>query len=266
MKLNLENKRVLVTGSSSGLGEAIAKLLAEEGATVIIHGRDENRARKVAEDIRASGGRSEVVVGDLATDEGAASVADQVLAGGLVDILVNNAGSYHHLNWKEASPEKWMETYQMNVLSGVRMIRHFVPGMKERKWGRVITIGGGLAIQPLAMQPDYNASLAARHNLGVSLARDLKNTGITSNIVAPGAILVPSVKDLLLKMAPASGWGEDWEEIERNSVNQLVPNDTGRFGKPEEVAGMVAYLCSTYAEYISGAVLRIDGGAIRSVI
>lgn len=265
MNLNLENKRALVTGSSSGLGEAIVNLLAAEGVRVIVHGRNDGRARAVAKGIVDAGGSAEFVLGDLSTDDGAQAVADQVLANGPVDILVNNAGGYEHTTWKDANPDKWRNTYETNVISGLRMIRHLVPAMKTQKWGRVITIGGGLAIQPIAGLPDYTASLAARHNLAVSLARQLKETGITSNVVAPGAILIPAVKELVTKLSPLHGWGETWEEIERNSVNALVPNDIGRYGKPEEIAGAVAYLCSSYADYINGAILRVDGGTVRSL-
>lgn len=265
MDLQLKGKRALITGSSSGLGEAIAHLLAAEGASVIIHGRNQERANAVANAIRANGGVGDVAIGDLATDAGADAVASAALEGGAIDILVNNAGAYHHMHWMEATPETWMETYQLNVLSGVRMIHRILPQMRTLGWGRIIQIGGGLAVQPKAMQPDYNASLAARHNLAVSLARELKDTGITSNVVSPGAILVPSVKQLLLDIAPRFGWGESWEDIEKGAARDLVPNDIGRLGRPEEIAGAVAYLSSPFANYISGAILRVDGGTIRSV-
>jgi 3-oxoacyl-[acyl-carrier protein] reductase len=264
LDLKLVGKRALVTGSSSGLGEAIVRMLAAEGAAVVVHGRDENRANAVVEAIRAEGGQADVAIGDLATDSGADTVANTALNGGAIDILVNNAGAYHHMNWMEATPQNWIETYESNVLSGVRMIHRLVPQMRERGWGRVIQIGGGLAQQPIPMQPDYNASLAARHNLAVSLARELKDSGVTSNVVAPGAILVPSVKALLMNLAPAKGWGTTWDEIERNAARDFVPNDIGRFGRPEEIAGAVSYLASSYADYISGAVLRVDGGTVRS--
>ncbi|GAB3878698.1 SDR family NAD(P)-dependent oxidoreductase [Kibdelosporangium lantanae] len=256
--LHLTGRKALVTGSSSGLGEAIARLLAAEGADVVVHGRDETRARTVADRI----GAKAVAVGDLATDEGADAVA---AAAGEIDILVNNAGAYDHLGWAESTSDVWSRTYEVNVVSAVRMIHRFVPGMRTRGWGRVIQIGGGLAGQPMAMQPHYNASLAARHNLAVSLARDLKDTGVTSNVVAPGAILVDSVRRLLTEMAPEKGWGVEWPEIEHNAATTFVPNDIGRFGRPEEIAGAVAYLASPYADYVSGATLRVDGGTIRSV-
>lgn len=265
MDLQLKGKRARVTGSTAGLGEAIAKFLAAEGATVIVNGRSNDRAKAVAADIAEAGGLVEIALGDLATDAGADAVAATAQEGGHVDILVNNAGYYHHLNWKTASPDKWIETYDVNVLSAVRMIQRLVPAMREAGWGRVIQIGGGLAGQPIPMQPDYNASLAARHNLAVSLARDLKDSGVTSNIVAPGAILVPAVRELLETIAPQHGWGDTWEDIERGCVRDMVPNDIGRLGRPDEIAAAVAYLASPYADYMSGATIRVDGGTIRSV-
>ncbi|GHH69700.1 3-oxoacyl-ACP reductase [Streptomyces sulfonofaciens] len=265
MDTQLTGKRALVTGSSSGLGEAIASMLAAEGAEVVVHGRDADRTKAVATAIRAAGGRAAVALGDLATDAGADAVAAAALAGGPVDILVNNAGGYGHLSWAEATPEIWARTYEVNVVSGVRMIQRLVPAMRERGWGRVIQIGGGLAVQPTQAQPHYTASLAARHNLAVSLARELEGSGVTSNVVAPGAILVDSVRRLLTDIAPAHGWGEDWEGIERAAAGELVPNDTGRLGRPEEVAAAVVYLAGPPADYVSGATLRVDGGTVRSV-
>jgi 3-oxoacyl-[acyl-carrier protein] reductase len=265
MDLKLSGKRALVTGSSAGLGEAIVKLLAAEGVAVVVHGRDADRTHAVAKAIHTAGGRADIALGDLATDAGADAVTVAALAGGPIDILVNNAGVYHHLTWMEATARRWAETYEMNVLSGVRMIQRLVPMMREGRWGRVIQIGGGLAIQPIPMQPDYNASLAARHNLAVSLARELKGSGVTSNVVAPGAILVPSVERLLMEIAPRFGWGDTWEQIEAGAVRDMIPNDVGRLGRPEEIAAAVAYLASPLTDYVSGAVLRVDGGTIRSV-
>ncbi|MBO3679445.1 SDR family NAD(P)-dependent oxidoreductase [Streptomyces sp. NEAU-YJ-81] len=259
MDLKLTGRRALVTGSSSGLGAAIARLLAAEGADVVVHGRDEARTHGVAEEI----GAAAVAIGDLATDQGADAVA---AVAGEADILVNNAGAYGHPHrWAEATPDMWARLYEINVISAVRMIQRLVPGMRERGWGRVIQIGGGLASQPMPEQPHYNATLAARHNLAVSLARELKDTGVTSNVVSPGAILVDSVKELVTALAPEHGWGESWEEIEPHATRDFVPNDIGRFGRPEEIAGAVAYLAGPYGAYVSGATLRVDGGTIRSV-
>jgi NAD(P)-dependent dehydrogenase (short-subunit alcohol dehydrogenase family) len=264
MKLTLEGKRVLVTGSSAGLGEATVKFLAAEGASVVVHGRDADRVHAVAQSIKESGTEVTAALGDLSTDQGAADVARAATANGPVDILVNNAGFYRHVNWADATPEEWNDTYNVNVVSGVRMIQHLVPAMRERGWGRVVTIGGGLALQPMNTHPQYNATLAARHNLAVSLARELRGTGVTSNVVSPGAILVDATRELVMQIGPARGWGESWEEIMPNAVAELIPNDHQRFGEPDEIAAAVAYLCSEHAGYVSGATIRVDGGLIRS--
>jgi len=132
-----------------------------------------------------------------------------------VDILVNNAGEYVHRSWMDASWEDWLDTYRINVAASVRLVQRLVPPMRERGWGRVIQIGGAMAIQPTEAYPHYGASLAARHHLAVSLARELKGTGVTSNVVAPGAIRVPMLEQILAKAAESFDWGDTWEEIER---------------------------------------------------
>jgi 3-oxoacyl-[acyl-carrier protein] reductase len=265
MELDLKGRRALVTGSSSGLGESIVKLLAQEGAAVVVHGRDRSRVAAVAEAITAGGGRADRALGDLSTGAGADSVCDQALASGPIDILVNNAGYYGSQSWADTPEDDWLAAYNANVVSGIRMIKRLVPAMRERAWGRIIQIGGGLAQQPMALQPEYNATLAARHNLAVSLARDLKHTGVTSNIVSPGCIRVRAVEDSLAAASKRFGWGESWEEIERGACRDMLPNDIGRLGRPDEVAGAVAYLTSSYADYVSGAMIRVDGGLIRSI-
>ncbi len=264
MDMKLAGKRALVTGSSSGIGAVIVKALALEGVAVVVHGRNAGRANAVAEAIRASGGKAEVALGDLATDAGADSAAHAALSGGPIDILVNNAGILPRQSWIEATAELWQQTYNSNVISGVRMIQRLVPRMRERHWGRVIQIGGGLAQQPHGSAPHYNATLAARHNLAVSLARDLKDSGVTSNVVAPGAILTEENQPMLVQMAQAYGWGEDWEEIESKAVQAMAPNDVGRLGRPEDIAAAVIYLASPLADYVTGATIRVDGGTIRS--
>ena len=267
MDLRLAGKRALVTGSSSGIGEAIVKLLAGEGVAVVVHGRDESRANAVAEAIRAKGGEAEVALGDLTTDAGADAVAVAVQAFGPIDILVNNAGVILRRSWTETTATDWSQIYNTNVISAVRMIQLLVPQMRERHWGRVIQIGGGLSQQPQAVGPNYNATLAARHNLAVSLARELKDTGVTSNVVSPGAILSSeAARSQLIHMGQTRGWGETLEEIEHNATQAIAPNDVGRFGRSEEIAAAVAYLASPIADYVSGATIRVDGGTIRSVI
>lgn len=265
MDFKVKNKRALITGSNSGLGEAIAKMLANEGIEVIIHGRNVERINRVAEAIVKAGGKANIAVGDLATDEGADAVTLAALNNGEIDILVNNAGFYNDNSWLETSSEEWLQTYNANVVSYVRMIQRLLPQMKNKGWGRMIHIGGGLGIQPFAEHPHYNATLAARHNLSASLARELKDTGITSNVVSPGAIMNPKVEQWLISQASKNGWGNTIEEMEHGAVKELVPNDIGRLGRPEEIAAAVLYLTSPYADYVSGAILRVDGGTIRSI-
>lgn len=262
MDMGLTGKRALVTGSSAGIGRAIVEMLAAEGVKVVVHGRDADRTHAVVDGIRANGGDATAALGDLVSPAEAAAVAE---AAGDVDILVNNAGHYDGLGWSALTDDHWSDIYQANVVTGIRMITHVVPGMRRRGWGRVITIGGGLAIQPVPLQPHYNATLAARHNLTVSLARDLAGTGVTANVVAPGAILTDPVRDMVVRLAPEHGWGTDWPVIEEAAAAAWFPNDIGRFGRPDEIAAAVTFLASTHAGYISGADLRVDGGTIRSV-
>jgi NAD(P)-dependent dehydrogenase (short-subunit alcohol dehydrogenase family) len=261
--LGLSGKRALVTGSSSGIGAAVADVLAAEGADVVVHGRDRDKLEVVAEKVRGHGHRVDLALGDLSTDAGAAEVVRA--AGGPVDILVNNAGGTDLVPWFDAEPDLWAAAYQVNVVSAVRMIRAFVPAMRERGWGRVVQVGGGLATQPIAMQPQYSAALAARHNLAVSLARELKGTGVTSNVVSPGPIMVEYMRDWLARVGPERGWGAELPEIERRAAAEWVANDVGRYGTPEEVAAAVGYLTSRQADYVTGSVLRVDGGFVAAV-
>lgn len=265
MDLHLNDKRALVTGSSDGIGKAIAERLAREGAAVIVHGRNRDKAERVAAGIRETGGQVEIAIGDVGSDEGAASVVGSISAGGSLDILINNAGHYDNRTWWTATTEDWVGTYQTDVLSAVRFIKAFVPAMKERGWGRVIQIGSGTGSQPFAGHPQYCAVNAARANATVSLARELKNTGVTSNIVTPGLIVTDSVRAWFTDLGRQNGWGETWEQIEAAAVREVLPNDIGRFGVPEEIADVVAFLASPLSAYVSGANWRVDGGAMVGI-
>jgi NAD(P)-dependent dehydrogenase (short-subunit alcohol dehydrogenase family) len=261
MDLQLGGKRALVTGSSSGLGEEIARLLAAEGAAVVVHGRDEARTAAVAKSIRGDGGNAGVAIGDLSTDAGADQVHAAAVSAGPVDILVNNAGIYDpQAQWSETLPGAWAEIYNVNVISSVRMIQRLLRGMRARGWGRVIQISSVLADLPKASQPHYAAANAARNNLAASLARELKHSGVTSNAVAAGGILTPALRESLTGVGREQGWGDSWEEIEPKFVSAFSPNDIGRVGRPRDYADAVAFLASPVAGYITGATLRIDGG------
>jgi len=265
MDLQLNGKRALVTGSSSGIGEAIVKAIAAEGAAVLVHGRSAPRAEAVAAAIHQAGGRAQVVLGDLSTNDGAAEVARQALAGGPVDILVNNAGFYENRTWWTATPEDWLATLQSDLLSSVRLIQALVPTMKARGWGRVIQIGSGTGAQPFAGYPQYCAVNASRTNAAVSLARELKGTGVTSNVVSPGLVVTAAVREWFTALAPEHGWGETWQTIETGAVRDVLPNDVGRFGQPEEIAAVVAFLASPRSSFVSGANWRVDGGSTLGI-
>ncbi len=261
MDLQLGDKRALVTGSSSGLGEEIARLLAAEGAAVVVHGRDEARTAAVAKSIRGDGGNASIATGDLSTDAGADQVHAAAVSAGPVDILVNNAGIYDpQAQWSDTLPGAWAEIYNIDVISSVRMIQRLLPGMRARGWGRVIQVSSVLGDLPKARQPHYAAANAARNNLAASLARELKHSGVTSNAVAAGSILTPARKDAVIGIGKQNGWGEGFEEIEQKYVNANNPNDTGRLGRPRDYADAVAFLASPVTGYITGATLRIDGG------
>ena len=261
MDLRLDNKRALVTGSSDGIGRAIALRLAAEGAEVIVHGRNAERANAVRDDITGSGGQAIVILGDVATDAGAQGVIDGVEAAGGIDILVNNVGHYDNRSWWDVTMEEWIGTVQTDLLSSVRLIQGLVPAMKDKGWGRVIQIGSGTGAQPFARYPQYCSTNAARTSAMVSLARELGGTGVLANTVSPGLTLTGSVRDWFTKLGEERGWGDTWDEIEAAAVREVLPNDIGRFAKPEEVADVVAFLASPLASYVSGANWRVDGGS-----
>ncbi len=266
MDLKLNGKRALVTGSSSGIGAAIAKLLAAEGASVVVHGRSGERARQIAQEITNSGGKAFVAVGDLSTDGSAAQVASEVvsLLGG-VDILVNNAGGPESLGWMEVAPDGWTRIYNNNVISMVRMIQHFVPTMKDLGWGRIIQISSCVATQPFASMPHHSAAKTAVLNLTVSLSKELAETGITVNTVSPGVIITPGAERYFRDMAKAKGWGEDWKTIERHVLLSILYNPTGHLGTVGDVATLVAFVSSPVSGYINGANLRVDGGSTGTI-
>src|SRR5439155_7765374 len=190
MDLRLTGKRAMVTGSSAGIGEGIAKILAREGAAVVVQGRNETAGRRVQHEIEAAGGKAIVAIGDLSTDEGAKRVADKALTEfGAIDILVNNAGTFPVRGWADATPQQWLELFNQNVLSMVRMIRLLVPQRRRLGWGRIIQIASVVGTQPLAGLPDYNVTKAAAINMTVSLAKELAQSGVTVNTVSPGPIM-----------------------------------------------------------------------------
>ena len=261
----LAGKRALVTGSSSGIGVAIAKRLASEGARLVVHGRNAERAHKVADDIRSTGAEVHVAVGDLARDDTATAVADTVEAalGGL-DILINNAGGTAsgggYAPWLDATTDEWVAAYQGNVVCGVRMIRRFVPAMKAAGWGRIVNISSLVAHGPQVVIPDYASAKSGVLSMTIGLAKALANTGITVNSVSPGLILTPATEGWLRMLGEKFGWGATWEEIENRALAELVPNSCGRIGRPEDIAQAVAYLVDPRTSFVTGTDMMVTGG------
>ena len=270
MDLQLTGKRAFITGSSIGIGEEIARTLALEGATVVVHGRDRERAELVAADIVSSGGVAIVVTGDL-TDDGqveklCAVLGDQ-LAG--VDILVNNAGgSGEKHKWEETAVEAWADAYDRNVLAAVRLTNRLLPTMRAAGWGRIVNISSMAGTMPPAGGPDYSACKAAMNNLTLSLAKSVAADGITVNAVSPGTVLTPKLESAFRDLASKNGWADrkaKWIEVERAVLPHVAPVPIGRVGTSSDIANAVAFLCSPLAGYITGMDLRVDGGMMPAI-
>ncbi|MBD2102826.1 SDR family NAD(P)-dependent oxidoreductase [Leptolyngbya sp. FACHB-261] len=264
MDLALKHKRALITGSSAGTGAAIAKTLAREGAHVVVHGRNSERAETVAAESRAEGGKAAVVIGDLSTTAGAQQVAHDALeALGGVDILVNNAALIgYYETWDDVSAEDWAAMYDGVVLVIVRLVNALKPHMETLGWGRIINIASAQSLQPFAMMPDYAAAKCAVLNLTKSLSKRFDRTGVTVNVVSPGIIVTEQIRQRMTEAAAREGRSTEWEEIERHVLTTELDNPTGRLAQPEDIANLVTFLSSPLAGYINGTNIRIDGGSI----
>ncbi len=257
MNLGLENKRVLVTGSTSGIGEGIARRFAQEGAHVIIHGRRSDAAEQIANEIRRDGGRAMIALGDLSQDEEVARIVETAEAEfGGIDILVNNAASGEHQNDMETAAAGWLDSYNTNVLSIVRLVQRLLPPMQEQDWGRIINISSAAAVNPSPGMGVYATTKAAVNTLTVTLAQAMKGEGVTINTVSPGAILT----EKMIEMGPEYGLGSTREEITAAFDGMADSTPFARMGRVEEVANVVVFLASPLASYVHGANIRVDGG------
>jgi len=269
MDLDLRGKRALVTGSSSGIGAAIALELAAEGVDVAVHGRDRARTEATARAVEAKGVRAVVTTGDLAKDDDADAVAKAALdAFGGIDILVNNSGAVLRMDNPDPldlRPDEWQAAYSVNLTAGIRMLRHVLPGMRERRWGRVINISSTGGSQPTGFHIDYGASKAAVDSVTVNLSKRLARDGITVNAVIPGTILTPAVERWLETLKGQLGWGDDFAENERVYTTELLPQPVPRLGRPREIAVAVTLLASPLSGYTTGASLRVDGGTANHI-
>ena len=265
MDLQLTGKSALVTGSSKGIGEAIARTLAMEGAVVVVHGRDGAQTERVVNAILANGGRAYAVLGDLTEDE---AVERLVVAAeervGAINILVNNAGGSGPQNdWQTTAPAGWASTFDRNVLAAVRVSTRLLPKMRQARWGRVINISSGAATLPPAAGPDYSAAKAAINAMTASMAKAVATEGITVNAISPGAIKSAKLEHGFRAVAAARGIAAEdapWEEIQRGVLPLFAAVPLGRVGELNELADAVAFLASPLAGYITGINLHVDGG------
>lgn len=261
MDLGLAGKRALVTGSTAGIGAATVRRLAAEGARVVVHGRNRERAEAIAADIRGAGGEAIVALGDLSTAQGCDAVAAEVKAAfGGVDVLVNNAGGSEDPSrtWETIEWDDWLENLEINTGSAFRMIQHFLPGMKEQKWGRIIQFASTGATMPFAhTEPSYNSLKASLITMTTSLSKTVARHGVTVNCVTPGAIDTPVYRKFVTNLPPFRD--KPIEEINKALAKRWsIP--TGHLGEPEDLAPAVAFLCSAQADWITGVNLRVDGG------
>jgi len=262
MHLDIAGKTALVTGSNRGTGFIIATQLANEGAKVILHSLAPGAAKDVAQNIS----NAVAVDGDITNDAGAEQVAEQLAALNLTpDILINNYGTAVAGSWTSLSADDWVDAYQKNTLSAVRMANLVVPHMRKQKFGRIVNLGTIGSTRPNSKMPHYYASKGAMANLTVSLAKELKSTGITVNLVSPGLIRTQEVETYYLDKAKQSGWGDTWDEAESQITEHYNPNLIGRIATREEVANIVTFLCSAAASFMTAQNIRVDGGAVDIV-
>lgn len=264
MDLLLKEKLALVSGSTAGIGLAIAEGLAREGATVIVNGRSKPRVANAIETIRQKypGSKLEGFAGDLSTAEGF-----ELLKSGYpdLDILVNNLGIFNPQPFEEISDQEWRKFFEVNVLSGVRLSRYYLPRMKNKNWGRIVFISSESAIQiPLEMI-HYGCTKTAQLAISRGLAESTVGTGVTVNAVLPGPTASEGVSDFVAKLAEETK--QSAAEFEKVFFEKVRPTSLlKRFATTEEVANMVVYICSPLASATNGASLRVDGGVVRTII
>jgi len=261
MNLELSGKRALVSGSTAGIGYAIAEALAREGARVVVNGRTEAAVSAARSGIgRATGSQVDGFAGDLGT----AAAADGLAASFPdVDILVNNLGIFDPKPFEEIPDDDWRRFFEVNVLSGVRLSRLYLPRMRQVDWGRIIFISSESGLQIPAEMIHYGVTKTAQIALARGIAETVAGTGITVNTVLPGPTRSRGVGDFVEAMSQQAGMTA--AEFEADFFARARPTSLiKRFATPEEVASMVVYLASPLASATTGAALRVDGGVVKS--
>ena len=261
MDLGLEGARALVTASTGGIGHEIARTLAREGATVYINGRTVQAVDAALADLREStpGARIEGLVANNGDAQGCGETISRLPE---VDILVNNLGIYEAVPFTQTTDAQWLETFDVNVMSGVRLSRHYIQGMLARGKGRIVFLSSEAAIAPAAELPHYSASKSMALAVSRTLAELTKGTAVTVNAVVPGSTRTESVRVFVQGLFPEL----PYEDAERRFVaDHRSTSIIARLIDPAEVAQLVAFVCSQRASAINGAALRVDGGIVRSI-
>src|SRR5437899_2565869 len=264
MDLQLENKSALVSGSTAGIGFAIAELLAREGASVIVNGRTEKRVDEAVTKLRESGVRGKVVpcAADLGTAAGARRAIEQFPQ---VDILVNNLGIFEPRPFEAITDEDWLRFFEVNVLSGVRLTRHHLPQMRRRNWGRIVFVSSESAVQIPAEMIHYGMTKTAQLAIARGLAETTAGTNVTVNSVLPGPTASEGVNTFVEELARDQKTTR--REVEKQFFQNMRPTSLlKRMAEPEEVANLVTFVCSPLSSATNGAALRADGGVVRSII
>ena len=264
MNLQLEGKTALVTGSTAGIGLAIAAGLAREGSTVIINGRTQARVNSAIRELQS--GIPEAKLKGLAADLGTTAGVDSATAAfPAVDVLVNNLGIFDPKPFEEIPDEDWLRFFEVNVMSGVRLSRHYLPRMKQKDWGRILFISSESGQQIPAEMIHYGMTKTAQIAIARGLAETTAGTGVTVNSVLPGPTASEGVTVFVDRMA--SSEGVDKKQFEKEFFKSVRPSSLlQRFASSEEVANMVVYLSSPLASATNGAAIRVDGGVVRSIL
>ena len=264
MDLQLEGKRALVTGSTAGIGFAIAKGLAKEGASVIVNGRSTKRVDEALTALNKAGvsGNLEGLAADLGTADGTRAAIERFPE---VDILVNNLGIFETKPFESITDADWLHIFEVNILSGVRLSRHYLPGMKRRNWGRVVFISSESGVQIPTEMIHYGMTKTAQLAIARGLAETTAGTNVTVNSVLPGPTASEGANNFVEKLARDQKTTR--QEVEKQFFENMRPTSLlKRMAEPDEVAHLVTFVCSPLSSATNGAALRVDGGVVRSIL